>query len=255
MSELMHHIQCKKGDVGRYVLLPGDPGRVEKIARYLDNDQFVKKNREYVIHTGYLEGEKVSVMSTGMGGPSTAIGLEELIEIGADTFIRVGTCGGIDPEIEAGTLIIPTGAIRKDGTGEEYVPLEFPAVPNFDIVFALKQASEELRHSYQLGVVECKDSYYAQHAPESMPAARELLYKWEAWQRAGAIGSEMESSALFIVSSVRRVRCGTILLLCSNLEREKKYPELEKKVTSDTKNAIETAIEALKILINKERRG
>ena len=144
-NELMHHIKCKIGDVGRYVLLPGDPGRVAKIAAYLDNAVHIQTNREYEVWTGYLDGKKVSVMSTGMGGPSAAIGLEELKMIGADTFIRIGTCGGIDPELEPGTLIIPTGAIRKDGTGREYVPIEFPAVPNFDLVSALKDAAKKLK--------------------------------------------------------------------------------------------------------------
>ena len=108
-NELMHHLKVKKGDIGKYVILPGDPGRVEKIARYLDNP---------------LEGELVTVMSTGMGGPSTAIAVEELKKCGAEVLIRVGTCGGIDPSVVPGTLIISTGAIRKEGTTREYVPIE-----------------------------------------------------------------------------------------------------------------------------------
>lgn len=251
-NELMHHIKCKIGDVGRYVLLPGDPGRVAKIAAYLDNAVHIQTNREYEVWTGYLDGKKVSVMSTGMGGPSAAIGLEELKMIGADTFIRIGTCGGIDPELEPGTLIIPTGAIRKDGTGREYVPIEFPAVPNFDLVSALKDAAKKLKKKSALGVVECKDSYYGQHAPERMPAKYELLQKWEAWKTAGAIGSEMESSTLFIVASVLRVRCATILLLCRNREREDKYNTGLIRET-DTSNAIETAIEALRTTIAKDK--
>lgn len=251
-NELMHHIKCKIGDVGRYVLLPGDPGRVAKIAAYLDNAVHIQTNREYEVWTGYLDGKKVSVMSTGMGGPSAAIGLEELKMIGADTFIRIGTCGGIDPELEPGTLIIPTGAIRKDGTGREYVPIEFPAVPNFDLVSALKDAAKKLKKKSALGVVECKDSYYGQHAPERMPAKYELLQKWEAWKTAGAIGSEMESSTLFIVASVLRVRCATILLLCRNREREDKCNTGLIRET-DTSNAIETAIEALRTIIAKDK--
>lgn len=251
-NELMHHIKCKIGDVGRYVLLPGDPGRVAKIAAYLDNAVHIQTNREYEVWTGYLDGKKVSVMSTGMGGSSAAIGLEELKMIGADTFIRIGTCGGIDPELEPGTLIIPTGAIRKDGTGREYVPIEFPAVPNFDLVSALKDAAKKLKKKSALGVVECKDSYYGQHAPERMPAKYELLQKWEAWKTAGAIGSEMESSTLFIVASVLRVRCATILLLCRNREREDKYNTGLIRET-DTSNAIETAIEALRTIIAKDK--
>lgn len=250
-NELMHHIKCKKGDVGHYVLLPGDPGRVAKIAAYLDDAKHVQTNREYEIWSGYLEGEKVSVMSTGMGGPSAAIGMEELKMIGAHTFIRIGTCGGIDPDLEPGTLIIPTGAIRKDGTGREYVPVEFPAVPNFELAYALKSASEKLGNNSALGVVECKDSYYGQHAPERMPAKHELLQMWEAWKMAGAIGSEMESSTLFVVASVLRVRCASILLLCRNREREDALDTGLVRVT-EIAPAIETAVEALRNVIKKD---
>lgn len=251
-NELMHHIKCKAGDVGKYVLLPGDPGRVSKIAAYLDNAQHVQTNREYETWTGYLDGEKVSVMSTGMGGPSAAIGLEELKMIGADTFIRIGTCGGIDPAIVPGTLIIPTGAIRKDGTGTEYIPIEFPAVPNFNLASALKEASESLGYENALGVVECKDSYYGQHAPERMPAKQDLLQKWEAWKMAGAIGSEMESSSLFIVASAIHVKCATILLLCRNREREDSLNTGLVRVT-DIEPAIKTAIEALRNIIKADK--
>lgn len=251
-KELMHHIKCGIGDVGNYVLLPGDPGRVAKIAAYLDDAKHVCTNREYEIWTGYLEGEKVSVMSTGMGGPSAAIGMEELKMIGAHTFIRIGTCGGIDPDLEPGTLIIPTGAIRKDGTGREYVPVEFPAVPNFDLVCELKAASERLKNTAALGVVECKDSYYGQHAPERMPAKYELLQLWEAWKMAGALGSEMESATLFVVASVLRVRCATVLLLCRNREREDAQNTGLVRVT-DIAPAIETAIEALRSIIKKDQ--
>lgn len=250
--EYMHHIKCKKGDVGKYVLLPGDPGRVAKIAASLDDAKHIQTNREYEVWTGSLEGVKVSVMSTGMGGPSAAIGLEELNMIGAHTFIRIGTCGGIDPDLEPGTLIIPIGAIRKDGTGREYVPIEFPAVPNFDLVLALKTAADQLGNKSAMGVVECKDSYYGQHDPKRMPAKHELMQMWEAWKMAGAIGSEMESSALFIVSSVLRVRCASILLLCRNREREDLMNTGLVRVT-EISTAIETAIEALRTLIRKEK--
>ncbi len=251
-NEIMHHIKCKVGDVGRYVLLPGDPGRVPKIAAYLDDACHVQTNREYEIWTGSLEGEKVSVISTGMGGPSAAIGMEELKMIGADTFIRIGTCGGIDPRLEPGSLIIPTGAIRKDGTGREYAPVEFPAVPDFDLACALKAAAGKLGYAHAMGVVECKDSYYGQHAPERMPVHHELLQKWEAWKMAGALGSEMESSTLFVVASVLRVRCATVLLLCRNREREDSLDTGLIRVT-DTAPAIETAIEALRSVIRADR--
>lgn len=250
-SKLMHHIKCTKREIGKYVLLPGDPGRVALIASYLNNAVHMQTNREYEIWTGYLDGVKVSVMSTGMGGPSAAIGLEELKMIGAHTFIRIGTCGGIDPDIEPGTLIIPTGAIRKDGTSREYVPVEFPAVPDFDLVCALKSASESLGHNSVLGIVECKDSYYGQHDPERMPAKHNLKQMWEAWKMAGAIGSEMESSTLFVVSSVLRVRCATVLLLCRNCERENLLGTGLIRRT-DTVPAIETAVAALRTVIKRD---
>lgn len=247
----MHHIKCAPGEIGRYVILPGDPGRVEKIAAYLDNPRYVQTYREYTTWNGELDGETVTVMSTGMGGPSTAIGIEELKMCGADTLIRVGTCGGVDPDLVPGTLIIPTGAIRKEGTGREYAPIEFPAVPNFEVVSALKNAAARLGHKTAMGVVECKDSYYGQHAPETMPTEDELRSKWKAWKRAGAIGSEMESATLFVVASVRRMRAATILLLCRNRERENDTGLTD--TVWETGPAIETAVEAIRALIRADR--
>lgn len=248
----MHHIKCKQGDVGRYVILPGDPGRVSKIAASLDNAVHVTTNREYETYTGYLDGVKVSVMSTGIGGPSAAIGIEELCMIGADTFLRIGTCGGIDNTLIPGSLVIPTGAIRKDGTGLEYVPIEYPAVANFEMVSALNEAASKLKIAFHLGVVECKDSYYGQHAPERMPVCDELKYKWNAWKMAGALASEMESSTLFIVGSTLRARCASVLLLCRNREREAAFGTGEI-ATFDVAPAIETAIEALRIIIKNDK--
>ncbi|HHT96750.1 MAG TPA: uridine phosphorylase [Clostridiales bacterium] len=251
-NDVMHHINCKKGDVGKYVILPGDPGRVEKIAAYLDNAKLVTSYREYLTYTGYLDGTKVSVTSTGIGGPSASIAMEELTKIGADTFIRIGTCGGIDDSLIPGDLIIPTGAIRKDGTGREYVPIEYPSVANFELVNALKDAAQKLGNNHHLGVVECKDSYYGQHEPDRMPTSYELKQKWNAWKVAGALGSEMESATLFIVASVLRVRCATVLLLCRNREREALLGS-ESVAVWDTAPAIETAIEALRMIIKKDQ--
>ncbi len=251
-NELMHHIKCAPGDVGKYVILPGDPGRVEKIAAYLDNPKKVQFYREYLTYTGYLDGEKVSVTSTGIGGPSASIAMEELAKIGADTFIRVGTCGGIDESLIPGDLVIPTGAIRKDGTGLEYVPVEFPSVANYQLVRALDEAAEKLGQTRHMGVVECKDSYYGQHETDRMPVSYELKQKWAAWKAAGALGSEMESATLFIVAAALGVRCATVLLLCRNREREEALG-LEPEGVWDTAPAIETAIEALRSTIKKDK--
>jgi len=173
-DELMYHIAMKKGDVGRYVFLPGDPGRCEKIASYFDDPQLVAYNREYKTYTGTLLGEKVSVTSTGIGCPSTAIAVEELIMIGADTFIRVGTSGGMQPHLKAGDLGIVTGAIRDEGTTSHYMPMEFPAVANLDVVLSLREAAEKLGNRYSLGISHSKDSFFGQHAPRKNAGGQAL---------------------------------------------------------------------------------
>ena len=192
--EKQYHIHCAEGDVGRYVILPGDPGRCEKIAELFDDAHFVSQNREYTIYTGTLLGEKVSVCSTGIGGPSASIAMEELHNIGADTFIRVGTCGGIELDVRSGDVVVATGAIRFEHTSREYAPIEYPAVANFEVTTALVQAAKALGKRTQVGVVQCKDAFYGQHSPERMPVSYELLNKWEAWKRLHVKASEMEFS-------------------------------------------------------------
>ena len=246
-----YHIGVGKGEVGRYVILPGDPGRCEKIARHFDNPVKVARNREYTTYTGTLEGVPVSVVSTGIGGPSAAIAVEELINCGADTFIRVGTSGGMQPEVCGGDLVIATGAIRYEGTSKEYAPVEYPAVADFHLVQALKHSADQLGYANHLGVVQCKDSFYGQHSPESMAVAGELKEKWQAWIACGALASEMETAALYIVSSVRRVRAGSVLLVIANQTRREMG--LEDIQEHDTEAAIKVAVEAIRELIIKEK--
>ena len=246
------HIHCVEGDVGRYCFLPGDPGRCQSIAAHFDNPVHIGMNREYNIYTGYLLGEKVSVCSTGIGGPSAAIAMEELAAIGADTFIRVGTCGGIDLNVQPGDVVVATGAIRFDHTSYEYAPMEFPAVPDFDVTAALKAASEELGFRTHTGVVQCKDSFYGQHAPEKSPVYYELLNKWESWKRLGVKASEMESAALFVVAAALGVRCGSCFHAVWNQEREKLGMHLP--MTEDTSGAIRVGIEAMKRIIAADKR-
>lgn len=241
-----YHIGLKEGDVGRYVILPGDPKRCEKIAQFFDNPVKVGDNREYVTYTGYLDGEKVSVTSTGIGGPSAAIALEELVKAGAHTFIRVGTCGGIDINVKGGDIVIATGAVRAEGTSREYAPIEFPAVANLDVVNALVESAKKLGFNYHAGVVQCKDSFYGQHSPQTMPISNNLLNKWEAWKRLGCLASEMESAALFVVASYLKVKVGSVFLVVANQERDK--AGLENPIVHDTQKAIKPAIEAIKIL-------
>ena len=250
--EKQFHIHCVEGDVGRYVILPGDPGRCEKIAALFDDAHFVSQNREYTIYTGTLLGEKVSVCSTGIGGPSASIAMEELAAIGADTFIRVGTCGGIDLDVCPGDVVVATGAIRFEHTSLEYAPIEFPAVPDFNITAALKAASEDLGYRTHTGVVQCKDSFYGQHSPEKSPVSYELLQKWESWKRLGVKASEMESAALFVVAAALGVRCGSCFHAVWNQEREK--AGLFMKMTEDTSAAITVGIEAMKRIIAADQK-
>ena len=248
---LQYHIGLKEGDVGEYVILPGDPKRCEKIAKYFDDAKLVADRREFTTYTGYLNGVKVSVTSTGIGGPSASIAMEELVKVGAKYFIRVGTCGGMDLDVKSGDLVIATGAIRMEGTSKEYAPIEFPAVANYDIVTALINSAKKLDLPYHVGVVECKDSFYGQHSPELMPVNYELQNKWNAWLKLGCLASEMESAALFIVASYLKVKVGSIFLVVANQEREKRG--LENPVAHDTELAIKTAVEAIKNLIAENK--
>ena len=244
--------KCTEGDVGRYVLLPGDPGRCEAIAKHFDNPVHVGMNREYNVWTGYLLGEKVSVCSTGIGGPSASIAMEELVKIGADTFVRVGTCGGIHLDVKPGDVVVATGAIRFEHTSLEYAPIEYPAVADFDVTLALKTASEELGFDTHTGIAQCKDSFYGQHAPENSPVYYELLNKWESWKRLGVKCSEMESAALFVVANALNVRCGSCFHVVWNQEREKAGMFMP--MTEDTSGAIKVGIEAIKKLIENDRK-
>lgn len=242
-----YHIQVADGEVGRYVILPGDPKRCEKIAQYFDNPVLVADNREYVTYTGTLDGVKVSVTSTGIGGPSAAIAMEELCRCGADTFIRIGTCGGMQPEVKSGDVVIATGAIRMEGTSREYAPIEFPAVPDLAVTNALAAAAGTKGFPFHTGVVQSKDSFYGQHEPETKPVSYELVNKWEAWKRLGCLASEMESAALFVVAGYLHVRAGACYLVVANQEREKLG--LENPVAHNTDMAVQVAVEAIRRLI------
>ena len=245
------HIDCVQGDVGRYCILPGDPGRCESIARYFEDAVHVRTNREYTTYTGKLLGETVSVVSTGIGGPSAAIAMEELCNLGAHTFVRVGTCGGIDLSVQSGDVVVATGAVRMEGTSREYAPIEYPAVPDFAVTCALTQACRSLGKRWHTGVVQCKDSFYGQHAPQRMPVSFDLEQKWEAWKRLGVLASEMESAALFTVAAARRVRCGSVFHVLWNQERE--AAGLDQAESHDTSAAIQVGVEALKLLIRQDR--
>ncbi|MBO4428968.1 MAG: uridine phosphorylase [Clostridia bacterium] len=250
-DEKQYHIALKNGDAGRYCILPGDPGRCEKIAKYFEKPHFVAQNREFTTYAGTLDGVKVSAVSTGIGGPSAAIAMEELKAVGVDTFIRVGTCGGINMKVKSSDVVIATGAVRMEGTSREYAPIEFPAVADFAVTKALTEAAEKLGERWHAGVVQCKDSFYGQHSPSRMPVSYELLEKWEAWKRLGVLASEMESAAMFTVAAALDVRCGTVLNVVWNQER--KAAGFDEPDDFDTDRGIRVAIEALRILIKSDK--
>ena len=231
--------------------MPGDPKRCVKIAQYFDDPVLIADNREYITYTGTLDGVKVSVTSTGIGGPSASIAMEELCRCGADTFVRIGTCGGMQTEVKSCDVVIATGAIRMEGTSKEYAPIEYPAVADLEVTNALVSAAKTKGFPYHAGVVECKDAFYGQHEPEKMPVGYELLSKWEAWKMMGCLASEMESAALFIAAGKLRVRAGSCFLVVANQEREKLG--LENPVVHDTDMAIQAAVEAIRNLIKEDK--
>ena len=243
-----YHIQVKPGDVGEYVILCGDPGRVEKIAAYLDNPVFVSQNREYTIYNGYIDTTLVTVASTGIGGPSAAICVEELIKCGAKFFIRVGTSGGIRTDVVGGDLVIATAAVRDDGTSREYLHESYPAAADFNIVRALADEAATLCDStvgngYHVGVVQSKDSFYGETDPESMPISDALLKRWESYVRLGCLTSEMECAAIFAVAQTRGVYAGAVMLAIWNVEDLKVNPN--PLINTDTAKAIKCAVGAI----------
>ena len=255
MQELakQFHIACAQGDIGRYCILPGDPGRVPAIAALFDDAKQIAYNREFNVWTGTLLGEKVTACSTGIGGPSASIAMEELHKCGADTFIRTGTCGGIDLNVQSGDVVVATGAIRYEHTSREYAPIEFPAVADFQVTNALVEATKKLGFPLHTGIVQCKDSFYGQHDPAASPVYYELQQKWESWKRLGVLASEMESAALFVVAAALGCRCGSCFHVVWNQERE--AAGLDQKMSEDTSSSVKVSVEALKLLIEADRKA
>jgi uridine phosphorylase len=252
---LAFHLHIKEGDIGKYVLLPGDPGRCEKIAQYFDQPYFVKQNREYVTWSGTLLGEKVSVVSTGIGCPSTAIAVEELVELGADTFIRVGSSGSMQPYVHAGDVAIITGAIRDEGTTLHYLPVEFPAVANLDVVCALRDGADSLGLRRHLGISQSKDSFYGEVERTRMPMAGHLEERWKAFIAGGAICSEMEAAAIFILASIYGKRAGGAMLVINESEFGDAPTENDKQLAEfDADAVIRVGVEAIKNLIKQDKK-
>lgn len=255
-QEKQFHIKTTSEDVGRYVILAGDPDRIPVIAGYLENAEQKAHNREFNVYTGYLDGEKVTVCSTGIGGPSAAIAVEELVKCGADTFIRVGTSGGIDLAVSGGDLCIASAAIRAEGTSYEYLPEGYPASADFSVVKALaesaeKLSSDKLGERYHVGVVHSKDSFYGEVEPENSPVGKNIDYRWESYLKCGCLTSEMECAAIFSVGIARKARCGAVLTALWNVERSK--ADLPDNITYDSTRAIKCAVGAVRLLIAQDK--
>lgn len=243
-----YHIGIDKNDIkgATIALLTGDPGRVEKIASFFDTSYKLAISREYTSYLGSVNDKNILIISTGMGGPSTAICVEELAQIGINTLIRIGTSGGMQKDVKQGDVVIAQGAIRAEGTSKEYLPIEFPAIADLDVTNVLRKSAKELKYNTHVGVVHCKDSFYGQHSPEKMPVSYELLNKWDAWKKGGALCSEMETAALFTVSSYLKLKAGAVLYVIWN--QELGDVKLTNDSVVDPDAAIKVAIEAVKKL-------
>jgi len=258
MRKKLMHIPIKYGSIAPYALLPGDPGRVDLIGGYLKNFRILGQNREFRIGTGTYQGIAITVCSTGIGCPSTAIAAEELIFAGAKTLIRVGTCGGAwRSDIPAGSLIIPTSSVRDEGTTAEYIPIGFPAVADFEVVASLVRSAQEKKYRYFSGVNRTHDAFYG---------SQTAITKWgaylteERWKNCDTpiLSSDMETSALLVIASLRGVRAGAVLAANAKPEnlksrmrgdKQRMVAESSPELTTETVDkAIRTALGALTIM-------
>ena len=245
-KRIQPHIMCGVGDVAKYVLLPGDPKRVARIASLFDEAHKVADYRGFVTYSGKAKGTPISVCSTGIGCPTAAIAMEELIKIGAKTFIRVGTTGALQPHIEMGDIVVATAAVRTDGTTKSYMPIEYPAVADLDVVSALLQASRKLNKKVYRGIVLTSDAFYCDN-PE--PVAT--------FMKANVLSVEMECSTIFTIAGSKGLRSGAILAVDCNIakgikkgefEPGEKTGELDERVQRAIDDEIKIAIEAVILL-------
>ncbi len=244
-KSIQPHIMCGRGDVAKYVLIPGDPQRVEVIASFLDESRKGADYRGFVTHTGSKNGIAISVCSTGIGCPSAAIAVEELSKIGAEVFIRVGTTGALQDNVHAGDLVVASAAVRADGASKIYVPLEFPAVADFDVTSALLQAAKKAKIKTHFGMVLSTDAFYGNYKN----LAR--------WSKAGVLAVEMESSVVFTIAALKKLKAGSILAVDGNplqgvgkgeFEPGEHTGELDEKVKAAIREEARIAIDAVLLM-------
>ena len=241
-----YHIRLEKEDVGDYVIIVGDRGRVERVAKYFENPRKVGENREYLTWTGFVSGKKVSVMSTGMGAPAVSIAVEELATLDVKVIIRVGTTGALQKNLKLGDGVIAVGSVRRDGTTLQYLPPEFPAVADVDVVNALIESARRNGIRYHVGNVYSTDSYYARlFDPESHSRYIEKLIK------AGVLSVEMEVGALYVVGSIKRIKTGSILVVREELSEEGEYIQAGPRYEEGLEKVIKTAVDSIAILADR----
>lgn len=249
---MQYHIQLEAGDIGRYVFLPGDPGRVPLIASRFDGPHEVVHNREFRTWAGTLDGEPVAVTSTGIGGPSAAIALQELSRIGCTTFLRLGTCGGLQPQVQRNDLIIPTGSVRGGATALAYVPAAYPAVADLALQQALAEAAAARQLTAHSGLIHCKDAFYLEET-ECLPARSAAEADWETWRRARVLATEMESDTLFVLGTLLGLRVGTLLLVVSGLFGEAGLESLEAPGSGGLDPLLDCGVDAMRRIIARDR--
>ncbi len=222
-NEKEYHIDIAPGEIPPLVLLPGDPQRSKKIAEtFFEEPEEIAHKREYWSFKGKYKGVPVAVCSTGIGCPSAAIALEELVKVGCKIFVRVGTAGAIDSSLRAGDLVIFTGSVRDDGTSRQYVPIEYPAIADTLLVQNLKMAADDLGAKHFVGIGHSKDSFYSEY-PEMVADPERMKRKWDGMRAAGVLATEMEAAALFVIGQLRRVRVGAICVIVGEpIEEEAK---------------------------------
>jgi len=249
-DDLFRHIAVNESMVGKYVFLPGKPERVPRIAAFFDNAEKTAQSREHTTWTGFLDGVKVSACSTGMGGPSSAICMEEFVKCKAHTFIRIGGCGATQSYVKRGDLCVPNGAVRMEGTGLFYLPVEFPALPDYSLLRDLEEAAEKSGLTYHIGVTVSKDSFYGEVEPERSPRANEIIEKWHQYESGGAICTAMEEATLFIVASSLGVRCASILFADAG---SRKFEPIFIDPVEMEERAIRVGIEAMRLAIRRDK--
>ena len=247
----MMHIGLYKGDIGEYVLLPGSPERAERLSHMLEDATEVAYNREYRTYTGKLDGIAVSVTSTGMGGPSTAIAVEELRECGAHTIIRVGTCESLSNSVHVGQVVLPNGAVRMEGVANHYSPPEFPAVPDMEVLAALEAAAREVNAVFHIGIAVTKAVFSSQYAAQERPICHSLKERWYAYRSAGALCAEMGCAPMFTAAGSLQMRAAAVLGVAFENDR---YSDDAADWNEDCEEiACRVAVEAVRKLINHEK--